>query len=231
MNSVQNQFNGFSKELIDFFAGLEEDNSKEWFNAHKKEFDEYFMTPAENFVLELGGMLKTISPGIIADPRKDRSIFRINRNLRFSRDKTPYKTHLAILFWEGVAKLESSGFYFHLDKNSLMLGAGIYIFSKPALEKFRENVTDKKKGREFSKAVNDILSKGSYNIGGEHYKKIPSGFDSSHENAPYLLYNGLWAGMSTNIPEELFSADLIEYCFQKYRDMLPLHQWLVKNLS
>jgi len=231
MNPAPKHFKGFSTELIDFFAGLEEDNSKEWFNTHKKEFEEYFMTPAENFVLELGSMLKTLSPGIIADPRKDRSIFRINRNLRFSRDKTPYKTHLAILFWEGGAKLESSGFYFHLDKNSLMLGAGIYKFTKPLLEKFRESVTDKKKGREFSKAVNQVLSKGSYPISGVHYKRIPAGYDSSHENACYLLYDGLWTGMSSEIPKELYTVDLIEYCFKKYRDFLPVHEWLVRNLS
>ena len=83
------------------------------------------MTPARLFVGEMGARLKKLSPGVQADPRVDKSIFRIFRDTRFSRDKTPYKTHLGIWFWEGDGpRMECSGFYFHLDPPKLMNGSG-----------------------------------------------------------------------------------------------------------
>lgn len=81
--------------------------------------------------LAMGDKLKAISPGIHAIPKVNQSLFRLNRDTRFSKDKTPYKTNLGIWFWEGERKrMECSGFYFYLGEGNLMLGTGIHVFSK-----------------------------------------------------------------------------------------------------
>ena len=84
---------------------------KAWFDSHRQEYDDYVLNPAKNFIHDMGQVLKKTSPNVIADPRVNKSLFRLNRDIRFSKDKTPYKTHLAIWFWEGTSKrMECSGF-------------------------------------------------------------------------------------------------------------------------
>lgn len=80
------EFNGFSKETIQFFRDLEQNNNKLWFEAHKNDFEHYVMDPAKDFVVTLGTSLQTIAPEVHADPRVNKSIFRIYRDTRFSKD-------------------------------------------------------------------------------------------------------------------------------------------------
>ncbi len=226
--SQDENFSGFSKNTIDFFSKLKKNNQKEWFHAHKTDFEAYVMEPARNFVTAMGERLKQLSPDILAIPKVDKSIFRIYRDTRFSGDKSPYKIHLGIFFWEGIRpKMECPGFYFHLEPPKLMLGAGLYMFPKNSLEKYRNTVIHPVYGNELSEIAKKISRLKGYNLGGKHYKRIPSGFDASHPNAELLLFNGLHAGIETEIPEELCSSKLVNYCWQKFKPLEALHKWLV----
>jgi uncharacterized protein (TIGR02453 family) len=220
-------FTGFPRQCPKFFADLAKHNNKEWFTLHKPEFDEFVMAPARELVFDLGEKLKQISPKIVADPRVNKSIFRINRDTRFSKDKTPYKTHLAMLFWEGPGeKMESPSFYLHLESKRLMLGAGIYMFSKPQLGAFRDSVVHKKHGAELEKVVTQVEKKG-HEVGIEHYKKVPRGYDPDHPRAELLKYSGLCSMTEGRIPAVLYKKDLVNYCYKQYKEMAPLHKWLV----
>jgi uncharacterized protein (TIGR02453 family) len=129
------KFNGFPKEAIQFYQDLIQNNDKLCFEQNRKTFDDLIMKPAQAFVLELGERLGSIAPNIVADPRRDKSIFRIHRDTRFSEDKSPFKTHLAIFFWEGPRKkLENSGFYLQISPSSLLLATGLYKFPTPPLD-------------------------------------------------------------------------------------------------
>ena len=97
-------FNGFPKEGLKFLANLKKNNTKLWFEQHREDYNEFVLGPARDFVVAMGDKLKKISPKIIADPRIDKSIFRIYRDTRFSKDKSPYKTNIGIYFWEGKSK-------------------------------------------------------------------------------------------------------------------------------
>ncbi|HDY87082.1 MAG TPA: DUF2461 domain-containing protein [bacterium] len=228
MNMIT-EFSGFPDECIMFYKNLAKNNNTSWFKKHKNDYEKYVLEPARSFVSEMGELLLSIAPAINADPRVNRSLFRINRDIRFSKDKRPYKTHLAVWFWEGIGpRMESSGFYFHLDVNKLMIGVGIYCFPKPILDKYREYVVHKKHGPALTKALKEVAANGSYNIGGSHYKRVPRGFDASHKNATLLLHNGLYTGVESDIPDELFSRNLLDYCFVRFNDMLPIHKWLLK---
>jgi uncharacterized protein (TIGR02453 family) len=228
----QHAFTGFPNECPAFFRGLALNNTAAWFNFHRAEYEEFVITPARLFIMEMGERLRTIAPDIVADPRVNRSLFRINRDIRFSRDKTPYKTHLAILFWEGAgSRLECPGFYFHIDSLSLYLGAGIYMFPDSMLPLYRDAVVHRTRGAALVRAVREVSSKGAYTIGGGHYKRIPSGYDPAHPNAPFLLHNGLWAGYERPLPGELFSRDILDYCCERFADMAPIHRWLADLLE
>jgi uncharacterized protein (TIGR02453 family) len=221
-------FSGFSKDTLAFFRNLGQNNTKTWFDQHKEVYEQQVLAPARDFIMALGARLKKIAPGIEADPRVNKSLFRLNRDIRFSHDKTPYKTHLGIWFWEGSRpRMECSGFYFHLEPERFMLGVGLYEFPKELMEAYRQSVIHPIHGVNLAKAINGIKKNKDFYIGERHYKKTPPGYDSTHKNAEYLLYRGLYAGLELPVSEDLFSGVLVELCFDHYKTMLPLHRWLL----
>lgn len=126
----------------------------------------------------------------------------------------------------GVGKrMENSGFYFHLEDGKMMLGIGFHIFPKEFLERYRDAVVNHKFGPKLKKAVSQLAKK-NYEVKGKHYKRIPLDFDGSHENADFLLYNGMHSGIEMKVPKEFFSKELVDFSFKHYLDMLPLHEWL-----
>jgi uncharacterized protein (TIGR02453 family) len=221
------KFNGFPKKAIQFYQDLTQNNDKLWFEQNRKIFDDLIMKPAQAFVVELGELLESIAPNIVADPRRDKSIFRIHRDTRFSEDKSPFKTHLAIFLWEGPRKkLENSGFYLQISPTSLMLAAGLYIFPTTLLDVYREAVIHPRQGNKLMKAFEQVKQHSDYKIGGEHYKKTPRGYDSDHPNAKLLLRNGIYAYLEDSHPRELHSAGFVDFCFEHFKNMAPIHQWI-----
>ena len=227
-----NIFNGFPVECVKYFTSLEINNNKHWFEEHRKDYDDYVLNPARQFVVAMGERLINISPKIIADPRIDKSIFRIFRDTRFSKDKRPYKTNLGIYFWEGKnKKFSGSGYYFHLESTKIFIAAGIYKPDPTMLSIYRSALIDDKKGAEFSKAVNKVFKYKKYLLGGDHYKRVPRGFDPKHKNAEYLRYNGFYAYEEMPLPKVIHSKKLLDFCFKKWEEMSPIHKWLVKIYS
>jgi uncharacterized protein (TIGR02453 family) len=221
------EFKGFSKKTVAFFRDLAANNNREWFAARRSDYDENVLRPARAFVVAMGRRLQRLTPGINASPRPDGSLFRIYRDTRFSQDKTPYKTHMGIFFWEGKGpRMECSGYYFHLEPPRLMLGGGLYMFSRPLLERFRKAALDPEYGDELAAAAKKITSRPGFSLGGAHYKRLPPGTDPAHPNAGLLLHNGLYAGWEADIPAEFYSPSLIDFCLEKFRPVEPLHRWL-----
>lgn len=219
-------FNGFPKSASNFLRALKRNNDKGWFASNRDEYERTVLNPARGFVVAMGDRLRGELPGINADPRTDRSIFRIHRDVRFSPDKSPFKTHLGVILWDGPgAKLESSGFYFHLDPPELYLGTGFYYFSKESLAAYRELVLDAKAGPSLQRAVNLVVRRG-YAIGGEKTKRVPRGCDPQHPRAELLKHKGLYVGIGMKQPPELHGPELVEFCHGHFRAMLPLHRQL-----
>ncbi len=229
MSSNQTLSN-FVKTTARFLGKLDKNNNREWFNSHKDDFEESVMRPAQEFVFLMGQQLQSVVPGIISDPKVNRSIFRLNRDTRFSSDKTPYKTNLGIYFWEGKQnRLETSGFYFHIEPKLFMLGVGMYLFSKEQLQNFREAITDPDEGKVFRGIVQKLSR--NYAFGDIHYKKHPKDFPKDHVNAEYLLFNGFYCYHSRRDINELNKEDIIPYSFKIFKDMAPLHQWMIRVME
>jgi uncharacterized protein (TIGR02453 family) len=220
------EFNGFFKETLYFFETLKENNNKPWFDQNREIYDDYVIGPAKSFVVAMGARLKEIAPNTNADPRTNKSLFRINRDIRFSKDKSPYKTHMGLVFWDGdLPRMESSVFYFHLEPDRIMLGTGIYKFTRLQLEEYRNSVVHSRYGKELGKICKELTGKG-YDFGGKNYKKIPRGFNGEHENAALLLYDGMHVGKDFAIPKEFYSRDFLDFCLKPFKEMLPIQKWL-----
>ena len=221
-------FDGFPRDCVKFYEGLKKNNSRVWFDDHRTDYDQFVMAPARDFVVALGTRLRKIVPRIHAEPHVNKSIFRINRDVRFSADKLPYKTHLGLWFWEGDAKrMECSGFYFHLDPPRMWLGVGMYMFPPHLLEEYRNSCVHDIYGKELTRIVAKASKVPGTSIGRENYKRVPRGFDPDHRNADLLRMNGFHAGIDIRIPKEIFTPKAVDFCYDKLRPYLPVHKWLV----
>ena len=94
-------FTGFPPETFAFLTGLIQNNTKQWFDDHRSDYDQYWVEPAKDFVAGIGPKLRAFAPNVNFEPKINGSIFRINRDVRFSNNKRPYKTTLDLWFWEG----------------------------------------------------------------------------------------------------------------------------------
>ncbi len=177
-------------------------------------------------VVAMGARVARFAPEVNADPRVNRSLFRVQRDVRFTKDQRPYKEHLGIWMWDGAgARMESAGFYFHLEPPTLMLAAGMRGFTPPVLTAFRDSVVHEKHGPALEKAIAAVTRAG-FAVGGDLRKRVPQGYDRTHPRAPLLLYDGMFARHEQAIPAALHSAALLDLCEKTWRAMLPLEQWL-----
>jgi len=230
---MNKRFRGFPLGTRDFYKGLKKHNNREWFNKHKPFYKDEILPAAQALVHDLGDRLEEIAPGIIADPRLNGSgsIFRIYRDVRFSKDKSPYKPFLGIIWWQGSRKKTAgSGFYFHLEHNRLTLYTGLNLFTPDALHAYRKHLQKEKNSEALASALKKIKKK-SYTIGGERYKRFPRNFDKDMKNADLMFYKGLHASTTGPIPDEFYAIDLVDICFNHYRKMAPLHLWLYEMLE
>lgn len=134
---VKAGFPGFPKQCQRFFAELAAHNNRDWFNTHKQDYLDYVQAPAVEFVIALGERLKALSKGgLTYDTRANGagSMMRIYRDIRFSKDKSPYKTNLGIVFGQaGKKKMEGAGFYFHLDADEAAIYVGHYQLDRKSV--------------------------------------------------------------------------------------------------
>ena len=157
----EESFSGFPKKGLQFLEDLRNNNNREWFKARKQDYEKYILVPAKAFVVSLGELLKTLSNDLEYDTRTSGqgSIMRIYRDIRFSKDKTPYNTRLRIRFWEGSKKKgENPGFFFGMDANEAHLYGGLHMFPKPVLASYRDAVIDDRLGKELDAALKSLKS-------------------------------------------------------------------------
>src|SRR5258706_7083975 len=139
--------NGFPHDAARFLGALRRNNRKDWFDVHRGDYEEDVLQPAKEFVIDLGAKLRTLRPKVLIDPRTNFGVKRINRDIRFSRDKKPYKDHQTLWWWEGGAKEGSSGYWFQLMPKSVVLAVGMYMAAPAVLERYRAAVVDDRRGR------------------------------------------------------------------------------------
>ena len=217
----------FPAETFAFLDGIAAQNEKVWFDANRALYDTGYVEPGKAFVAEMGPRLRTISPDVQFDPRVNGSIGRVNRDIRFSKDKRPYKTHLGLWFWHGDKKgWEKPGFWFSLEGQSVHLGAGQYGFGKEILDDFRQSIIHPRSGKALLAAVDAVKSKGPYEIGGKTRKPLPKGFTTDPDRLDYLLYEGLYTSLELPIAEAT-KPGFTDLCLTHYANCWPIAKWLI----
>src|SRR5262245_39146948 len=221
----------FTAATLTFLRGLARNNAKPWFEAHRAEYEEHVRAPMRELVEEMDVRLARLSPEIVGDPK--RSMFRIYRDIRFSKDKSPYKTHAACWFYHrdassgvgGEAEGGGAGFYAHIEPGSSMVGAGIWMPPRPLLRKVRDAIAEHV--ATFERIVRDRAFLRRYGGLDEelNLKRMPRGFAEDHPAARWLKYQSFTAGRMLS-DGEATSPRLAATLEADFARLLPLVRWL-----
>ncbi len=225
-------FSGFKPEAIDFLADLAQNNDRGWFQPRKAEYERLLKEPMEEFVAALAESLERHRVPLQADPKT--SIFRIYRDTRFAKDKSPYKTHLGASFpWiegsEGgtaVSHTEhANGAYFHLQPGENFAGGGMWHASKERLDAFRNAIVDDE--RRVRGALEDpgFLKEFGPVSSHESLKRVPPGFPPDHPMADMFRYKDIVFGRRLS-DDEIYSPDLPDILAKAYAAATPVFRFL-----
>ena len=177
-------FHGFSEDAFQFFRGLRKNNTREWFQPRKDIYDTQVRAVMEDLVGDMNHEFGKFAPQYIVEPKK--AVFRIYRDTRFAKDKTPYKTHAAASFHrQGMEKLAAAGYYFSVSDTEIEIGGGLYMSEPGALRSVRTHIAgahDRFAKIIASKAL--VASMGP--LQGDTLTRVPKGFDADHEAADWL---------------------------------------------
>lgn len=173
----------FTSHLFEFLLELRSNNNREWFQANRTRYERHVRGPLLRFIEDFRPSLHSISTHFVADPRANGgSMFRIYRDVRFSKDKSPYKTQAAAHFRHEVAKTaHTPGFYLHLAPNEVYAGVGIWHPDSSSLAEIRTAIVSNP--GKWNRTAKDPAFLSNFAIGGELLKRPPKGFDSNH---PYI---------------------------------------------
>jgi uncharacterized protein (TIGR02453 family) len=220
------KFAGFSREAPQFLHELSTEMNKEWFEANKPRYLELWVEPMTALLAELAAKIgKAYAPMKLGAPK----LFRIYRDTRFSKDKSPYKTHVAGSIPSGKQN-GGSPIYIHLGIDEEWVGCGTYFFDDKQLAKWRKLVAADKTGKEIAGIVGKLRRAG-YSVGGhEDYKKVPKPFAADHPRAEFLKMRGLTAGFP-EIPRGLLhQAKLVDWLAKHAKATAPMVTWLHGHL-
>jgi uncharacterized protein (TIGR02453 family) len=227
-------FTGFPSEGLGLLAGLAENNTREYFDAHRDVYESALLAPAKAFVVALGDQLRArVSLGLRAEPRINGSILRINRDTRFTTDKRPYKEHLDLWFWEGEGpSREHPGFFIRLRPETVMLGAGLHRLDGRALAAYRGAVAAGDTGRALEEALAAATAMRGVTVGPPPaLRRVPRGFDADHARAELLRHDGLYVAGEWKLPRSVSSAGFVGWAAERLERLAPVERWLTAVLD
>jgi uncharacterized protein (TIGR02453 family) len=204
-------FTGFPAQGLQFLKQLKQNNNREWFNENKVTYEESVRKPMQQLVELLATELSKFAPEIQASPRT--SLYRIYRDTRFSKDKSPYKTHVAAVFpLRALGKHEGAGYYFHISPGELLVGGGLYMPAAEDLQSVREALA--RHHRRFTRILeNKSFRRLFRELTGEQLSRVPRGFPATHPAADYLRFKQFLASRqlpAASATSASFSRTLIE---------------------
>jgi uncharacterized protein (TIGR02453 family) len=221
-------FSGFRVEAIQFLADLTENNDRAWFQPRKAEYEELLKEPMEALVAALADRLAERRIPLRADPK--RSIFRIYRDTRFSKDKSPYKTHLGASFpWVETTALDDTalgnGGYFNFAPAGMYVGGGMWMPERPRLESFRRAIRDdEERVRAALEDTRFVEYFGGVNSH-DSLKRVPAGYPADHPMADLFRYKDVVFGRRLT-DDEVLSPTLPDVLADAYSAAVPVFRFL-----
>jgi uncharacterized protein (TIGR02453 family) len=217
----------FGPETWAFLDGLAADNTKATFDANRSTYQAHVTEPSAALVGVLADLLPAqVHPGLRAEAKVGRSLFRINRDIRFSKDKTPYKTHLDFLFWIGDGPPRSQPVcILRLTSSEVVLGAGQAGLRGPDLQRYRDRLDDDAEGARIAAIVASLRSKGS-ELSEPDRAKPPRPHPVDHPNAELLRRDGFHLSSAHPHPAGVDSTRFPAWCTTRLAPYRPLLEWL-----
>lgn len=233
---TETEFTGFRPAALGFLRSLKRNNDRDWFAKHRETYEAELRAPLAALVEEVDVRLATMAPEIVGDPK--RSLFRIHRDVRFSADKSPYKTNVAAWFHHvdagrGVgtaAPHGGAGFYFHMEATRASIGAGIWMPPRPTLQRLRAAIDGDH--RPLAKILRDAAVKKKFGgLDAENMlTRMPRGYGEDHPAAELLRHQSYTLGRDLT-QREVLSATLPDLLAREYAQLLPLVRWLNGTLG
>ena len=225
------EFAGFSPRALRFLRSLKRHNDREWFEEQRAAYEEFVRDPMRALVEEMDVRLARLAPEMLGDPR--RSIFRIHRDVRFSADKSPYKTHAAAQFYHrdagrgaGVDAVGAgASFYFHLDPAESFVAGGIWMPARPALDAIRDAIAGDPDGFEAIVADPGFRRRFGGLEDDAILKRMPRGYREDHPAARWLRYRS-FVGYRPLRESEVLSPRLPATLERQFAALVPLVRWL-----
>ncbi len=208
-------FTGFPVAALDFYDDLEVDNTRSFWEKHKPVYTESVRQP-------MTALCEALAPEFAPDGQSAK-VFRPYRDVRFAKDKTPYKSHQGAFVAAGPA----TGWYVEISARGLRVGAGFYEASGERLARIREAMADDTSGPRLQRALRK-LEKDGFEISGERLKTSPRGYDANHPRIELLRHKQLFAGKSFGF-EGLDSPDVLDRVRADWRALRPLVEWVATH--
>ena len=202
-------FAGIPDAAFEFYAELEHNNNRDWWLEHKSTYDSAVKGP-------LAGLLQKLEPEF-----GDAKLFRPNRDIRFSLDKSPYKTAQGAV----AAVAEGTGFYVQLSADGLLIGGGYHTHTPAQLARFRSAVDAPSSGGVLQQIVEHVAALG-FTVEGETLKTVPRGFAKDHPRAELLKHKSLAAGMLVGRPDWISTPDAAREVARRWEELRPLIEWI-----
>jgi uncharacterized protein (TIGR02453 family) len=213
------EFTGFTDETLGFLAGLKANNTRDWFNENRKAYEAAVKQPAEAFADIMAGELETLT-GVAHKPK----LFRINRDIRFSKDKTPYNTHVHSAWMPVDGGEGAPAWMFGLSTEYCTLGCGVFEFPKGILATYRHKIA-MEYGDDLGRIVGGLKADG-YRLQEPALKRVPPGFPDDHPWVELSLHKGIMLWRDLEAPDAATKPDLMDRCLRHFGELLPLWRFL-----
>lgn len=210
---------GFREETIAFLRALEANNTRPWFEANRAAYERALKRPAEQFSARVADRLADLTGTSHAA-----KIFRIHRDVRFSKDKTPYNPHMHIAFFRDGGSPQGPSWFFGLHSDHLVLGTGIMAFDGKTIDTYRTRVAGQE-GAALAGRLASLKRKGA-RLSGPELKRVPAGFDAEHPRADLLRRKGLAVWMDFPDPLLATGPEAADLCVETFMRLRPAHDWL-----
>lgn len=207
MKKEKYNFNGFKQETIKFLLGLKQNNNKAWFEKHRQDYQEYLLKPFQSLVADMSTTMLSLDPGFETRPYVNKTISRIYRDIRFSRDKSPFRPNMWITFKRPQKGwYDAPAYFFELSYDSYRYGMGYYTASSRELAWMRSLIDEGH--RDFKEILEIYKSQNLFVLEGEQYKRIMDKNKPEEINNWYQRKN-MYFVRNKDIDDTLFSQDLI----------------------
>ncbi|OHD18005.1 MAG: hypothetical protein A2086_15725 [Spirochaetes bacterium GWD1_27_9] len=220
------QFNGFSTKTFDFLKNLGENNNKMWFEEHKDDYKEYLVKPLQELVVSLGGTMLEIDKDFVTIPAINKTISRINKDVRFSKDKSLYKTNMWITFKrESDNWKEEPCYFFEIFTDWYRHGVGFYTATSKTMDNLRLDIENKNSN---FLEIYDIFSKqNTFTIEGDKYKRILNK-NITTDLQDWYQRKTIFFVCNSKITESVYSSDLLEKLKRDFKLLEPIYNYLWK---